>query len=262
MLGLDGKVAVVTGGGQGIGEGVALAFARAGVDVVIVDVNGDSADRVAREVEALGIHAHVVTSDVRDPGQPAAIVEAAVARFGRLDVLVNNVGGLAGFPPQSVLDVTDDFWEHVVDVNMRVTFSCSQAAARRMVADGRGGSIVNIAALGGLRASVGIAPYGAAKAGVMQLTRTLALELGPHGIRVNCVAPGRTETPAMFKDVSPEDQAATAQNIALRRLATPADVGGVVVALASDLCGYVTGQTIAIDGGLSATMARPPHAVS
>jgi 3-oxoacyl-[acyl-carrier protein] reductase len=130
-----------------------------------------------------------------------------------------------------------------------------------MVADGHGGSIVNVAALGGLRASFGIAPYGAAKAGIIQLTRTLALELGPHGIRVNCVAPGRTETPAMFKDVSPEDRAATAQNIALRRLATPADVGGVVVALASDLCGYVTGQTVAIDGGLAATMARPPHAV-
>jgi NAD(P)-dependent dehydrogenase (short-subunit alcohol dehydrogenase family) len=261
MLGLERKAVLVTGAGQGIGEGVALAFARAGADIAVVDLDGDSASRVADAVRAFGVAAEVVRGDVREAGQAAAMVEAAVGRFGRLDVLVNNVGGLAGFAPQSVLDATTEFWDRIVDVNLRVTFLCSQAAARAMVDAGAGGSIVNVAALGGLRASVGIAPYGAAKAGVVQLTRTLALELGPHGIRVNCVAPGRTETPAMLDTVSPQDRAATAQNVALRRLATPSDVGGVVVALASDLCAYVTGQTIAIDGGLAATMARPPHAV-
>jgi D-sorbitol dehydrogenase (acceptor) len=134
----------------------------------------------------------------------------------------------------------------------------SQAVARRMVEGGVKGSIINISAINALRAAVGIAPYGAAKAAVSQLTRTLALELGPHGIRVNCIAPGRTETPGQLEHVSPEDRAATAANIALRRLATPDDIGGIAVALASDLCSYVTAQTIAADGGLTSTMARPP----
>jgi NAD(P)-dependent dehydrogenase (short-subunit alcohol dehydrogenase family) len=255
MLGFEGKTALVTGAGQGIGRGVALAFARAGCRIAVADRSGAAASAVAEEIASLGGDAVAIEADLRDRSAVARAVERA---GDRLDVLVNNVGGLAGHDPTPVLDATDEFWDDIIDVNLRVTFLCAQLAARRMVAQGTGGVIVNISALGGLRASVGLAPYGAAKAAVSQLTRTLALELGPHGIRVNCIAPGRTETPAMLEHVSPEDRAATAANIALRRLATPDDIGGIAVALASDLCSYVTAQTIAADGGLTSTMARPP----
>jgi 3-oxoacyl-[acyl-carrier protein] reductase len=258
LLGLEGTTALVTGAGQGLGEGIAELFAIAGANVAVVDVDGTNADAVAQRLGTMGVTAAAYEADVRDTSGIDAVVDAAVARFGRIDTLVNNAGGLAGHRAMPSLDATAEFWDDIVDLNLRSTFFWSQAVARHMVANEVRGCIVNISAINALRAAVGIAPYGAAKAGVIQLTRTLALELGAHGIRVNCVAPGRTETPALTRLVTPEKQQATAANTPLRRLASTRDVAGVVVALASSLFGYITAQTISADGGLTSTMARPP----
>jgi 3-oxoacyl-[acyl-carrier protein] reductase len=257
LLGLENKCVVVTGSGQGLGRGIALLFARAGADLVIADLEADPARSVAEEVQALGRRSAFIQADVRREADIQRVVDRALDQFGRLDVGVNNVGGIGGLEPRPFLEANADFWDQIVERNLRATFLCCLAFARAMVATKTGGAIVNIAAIGALRGAVNLAPYGAAKAGIIQLTKTLAVELGPHGIRVNCVAPGRTETPALALHVPPEMRERTAKAVPLGRLATPEDVGGMVLALASDLGAFTTGQTVAVDGGLTLTMNRP-----
>ncbi len=260
LLGLTDKVVVVTGSGQGMGRGIALMFARAGAHAVIVDLDGKNALAVAGEVRALGRQAIAVHADVRKPEDVRRMVDQTLAAFGRIDVGVNNVGGLGGRAMQPVREASTEFWDGVVELNLRTTFLCSQAFARAMIDRGTKGVIINIASISGLRGSARLAPYGAAKAGVMHLTQTLAMELGPHGIRVNCVAPASIDTPDVARHMTPERRAATARAMPLGRTGVPDDIGGVVVMLASDLAGYVTGQTLLADGGLSCTSARPPAA--
>jgi 3-oxoacyl-[acyl-carrier protein] reductase len=257
LLGLEDKAVIVTGAGQGLGRGIALQFARAGARLALADLDAGRAEAVAAEIRALGRPAIVIQADVRQEVDIQRVIDTDLAAFERLDVAVNNAGGLAGLAPSPVLAATTDFWDTIVEQNLRATFLCCRAFARAMVAQGTGGAIVNIAAIGALRGSVNIAPYGAAKAGIIQLTKTLAVELGPHGIRVNCVAPGRTETPALAQHVPPEMAARTAQAVPLGRIATPEDIAGMVLALASDLAAFTTGQTLAVDGGLTLTMNRP-----
>ena len=256
ILGLQGKTVAVTGSGQGMGRGIVLAFAKAGANTVIVDLDEAKAHAVADEVRALGADAVAMRSDVRKPGDIDAMVRAAVERFGSLDVGVNNVGGLAGRSPTPSLEADASFWDTVFENNLRTTFLCSQAFAKAMIERETPGAIVNIASISGLRASARLAPYGAAKAGVMHLTQTFAIELAPHGIRVNCVAPASIETPEAMGHVSESRRAAMGQPIPLGRLGQPHEVAAMVMMLASPMAAFVTGQTLMVDGGLSCTSAR------
>jgi 3-oxoacyl-[acyl-carrier protein] reductase len=260
VLDLSGAAAVVTGAAHGIGRGCATLLAQAGADVVVVDVDAAGLAETQALVEGAGRRAVVLTGDVRDHETAERTAEAAVEAFGRLDIAVHNVGGWAGTLPAAVVDTDPDDWDAVVGLNLRATFLGCRAAARRMIDGGRGGAIVNLCSLQGLRASAMMSAYGAAKAGVAQLTQTLAIELAPHGIRVNAVAPAFIDTPSSRANVSEERRQLSAQTIPLRRIGEPFDIAGPVVWLASPLSAFVTGQTIAVDGGLTTTVLRPPRA--
>jgi 3-oxoacyl-[acyl-carrier protein] reductase len=260
-LGLAGKIVVVTGGANGIGKGCVLAFAREGARVISVDVDeaasaalSDAARDLAGEVVAL-------VGDVRDVDELERAAGIAT-ELGGLDVAVNNVGGLVGTEPMSSLDVDEESWRVVVDFNLRPTFLGCQVLARAMITAGIPGSIVNIGASNSLRAAPHLAAYAAAKAGVINLTQTLSLELAPYGIRVNNVAPIFTDTPSTRRYSSGERRTLTAATIPLGRVAEPEDMAGVVLFLASPLSRFVTGQTIVVDGGLLATTLRPPRGAS
>jgi 3-oxoacyl-[acyl-carrier protein] reductase len=259
VLDLSGAAAVVTGAAQGIGQACATLLAQAGADVVAVDLSEAALAETAAAVTAAGSRVQVVAGDVRDPATAERMADAAADGFGRLDIAVHNVGGWAGTQPAAVVDLEPDAWDAVIGLNLRATFLGCRAVARRMVAAGRGGAIVNLCSLQGLRASALMAAYGAAKAGVAHLTQTLAVELAPHGIRVNAVAPSFIDTPASRANVTEERRRLSAETIPLRRIGHPVDIAGPVVWLASPLAAFVTGQTIAVDGGLTATVLRPPR---
>ena len=226
---------------------------------MVVDVDEVALAETAAAVQAVGRRAVVVRGDVRDPATPERTADACVEAFGRLDVAVHNVGGWAGTRPAAVVDTDPDDWDAVIGLNLRATFLGCRAVARRMIDVGRGGAIVNLCSLQGLRASAQMAAYGAAKAGVAHLTQTLAVELAPHGIRVNAVAPAFIDTPASRANVSEERRQLSASTIPLGRIGVPFDIAGPVVFLASPLSAFVTGQTIAVDGGLTTTVLRPPR---
>jgi NAD(P)-dependent dehydrogenase (short-subunit alcohol dehydrogenase family) len=259
VLDLSGRAAVVTGAAHGIGRGCATLLAQAGADVVVVDIDAAGLAETGALVEEAGSRAVVVAGDVRDPAVPERAADAALVSFGRLDIAVHNVGGWAGTQPAAVVDTDPDDWDAVMGLNLRATFLGCRAAARRMIDAGRGGAIVNLCSLQGLRASAMMSAYGAAKAGVAQLTQTLAVELAPHGIRVNAVAPAFIDTPSSRANVSEERRRLSAETIPLRRIGEPFDIAGPVAWLASPLSAFVTGQTIAVDGGLTTTVLRPPR---
>ena len=273
LFGLEKKVALVTGGGRGIGKGCALMLAQAGCHVAIADLSAEHAAQTAKEVEALGRKAVAIEADVRTNQGIEAMLEGAVSRLGGLDICVNNVGGsdarwvsrattLAGHPLTPFLEITTEFYDDIVTNNLRATFFCCQAEAKSMIARGVGGSIINISSAAGVRATsetIGIAPYAAAKAGIINLTQSIALELAPHGIRVNAIAPSATLTERhaeRYKEGGYSDREAANP---LKRMGLPRDHGGAAVYLASDLASYVTGVVILVDGGISlATPASAP----
>jgi NAD(P)-dependent dehydrogenase (short-subunit alcohol dehydrogenase family) len=245
---LRGQVAIVTGGANGLGRATVERLAGAGAQVVSVDRvdHGTHDDAIVP-----------VVADVLDAVQVDAVVEAAATRFGRVDILVNNVGGQAHVPPQRIEEYDVDDWEALVALNLRPAFLLTRALLRHPLRASLH-AIVNIGASLAERSSPDLAPYGAAKAAVTQLTRTLAVELGREGIRVNCVAPGFTMTPASARFVTPERKLATERAVPLGRVATAEEMADVVVFLASDYASFVSGQTIVVDGGLlSTTMRRP-----
>jgi NAD(P)-dependent dehydrogenase (short-subunit alcohol dehydrogenase family) len=257
-LGLEGKVSVVTGGAQGIGRACVLALAREGAAVVCVDNDGNAAGALAAEVDGLAGPVVVEVGDVRDAADLQRAAQRASA-LGGADILVNNVGGLLGTEPTPTLDVDEREWAAVADFNLRPTFLGCRIFARNMIDRGLGGSIVNISASLALRAAPQLAAYAAAKAGVASLTRTLAIELAAHGIRVNAVAPAFTDTPASARYAGGERRALTARSIPLGRVGQPEDMAGTVLFLASPLSTFVTGQTMLVDGGLLCTPLRPPR---
>jgi len=247
---LTGKVAVVTGGGAGIGRGVALAFAEFGADVAIVDVDAEAAERVAALVREKGRRALAVAADVRDRDACRGAIAAAVEALGAVDILVNNAGGTR---PIKLVDMTDAEADRQIDLNLKGLVAITQAAAKAMIARGAGGSIINIASIEGLRAAPTYAVYAACKAGVLNFTRTAALELSEHGVRVNAIAPDLvlTETmaryiPSLFTD---EGRAAQSKYIPLGRPGNFDDCAGAAVFLASPMAGYMTGVTLSVDGG-------------
>lgn len=245
---LTDQVAIVTGGGQGIGEGAALALARFGANVVIADKNPETAERVAAEVRGLGRRALAVSTDVRDLDQVRAMVDQTVSELGRVDILVNNTGGTRR---AAFLDLEPRGWDRHVELNFGGLFGPTDAAVRAMIAGGRGGSIINVASIEGTRAAPNYSVYAACKAGMINFTRTLAVELAEHGIRVNGIAPDYTSTPGIegLDGAGPDRIAAAEGAIPLARRGTIEETAGPVVFLASRMAGYVTGVTIPVDGG-------------
>jgi 3-oxoacyl-[acyl-carrier protein] reductase len=254
LVGLSGRVAVVTGGGQGLGLGIAQVLTTAGARVAVLDIDAALATSAAQSV---GGGARGWQADVRDAARLTAVAEQIEAEMGPVSVWVNNVGGMAGAPAGPTLDLSSDDLSRVLELNVTGTLLACQAALRSMLATGAGGAIVNVCSLQGVKASPHLAAYGAAKAAVAHLTQTLALEYAPQGIRVNAVAPSFVETPASATLVSAERRAASLAAIPLGFISQPPDVAGTVLALASDLTRFVTGQLIVADGGLSLTTARP-----
>ena len=243
---LRGKVALVTGAQQGIGRGIALAFAREGADVALnyLDDPG-AAETVMREVRAAGRRATLVQADVARPAEAATMVARALAELGGLDVLVNNAGV---YPRVPFLAMRESDWDLVLDVNLKGGFFCAQAAAQAMIDGGRRGSIINMASQA-IRGAVRGVHYSASKGGVVAMTRAMALELAPNGIRVNAIAPGLTDTAQPRYGSSEEELAAMASAVPLGRMAQPDDIAAVAVFLASDDARHVTGQTVHVNGG-------------
>ena len=243
---LSGQSAVVTGAGRGVGRGVAVELARAGCRVAVNYVEEpDLADHVVAEIVTLGADAFAVKADVRIAAEVGRMLDEVARRFGRIDVLVNNAGTQTWGP---LLDVAEDDWDRVIATNLKGCFLCTQAAARRMKAQG-GGAIVNIGSGSNKVPFPNLAAYTASKGAIEMFTRVAAVELGPHRIRVNCVAPGAVEV-ERTKLESPDYGARWGGITPLGRVGTPVDVGRAVVFLASEHGAFITGQTIGVDGGL------------
>lgn len=243
---LAGRIALVTGAGKGLGRAIALGFAGAGAHVVLMARTRGDLEAVAREVEALGQQALVAVADATDSRQVDAVVEQAVARFGRVDVLAHAAGGSLRKPS---VEVTDEEWDGVIAANLSSTFKVCRAVGRHMLAQGSG-SIINLSSTAGMRGRAGNAPYSAAKAAVINLSRALAMEWAPKGVRVNVLAPGRFLTPLTEAEMSvPEKYAAFVRQVPLGRIGQPEEIQDIAVWLASDASAYVTGSTITLDGG-------------
>lgn len=244
---LAGRVALVTGAQQGIGAAIARDFAKAGADVVINWLDDETAARqVAAAVRAAGRRALLYQADVARHDAMRAMVAAVERDLGPLDVLVNNAGV---FPRVNFLDMQEADWDYVLDVNLKGACFCAQAAARAMVASGRRGSIINLTSGAAYRGSPRGVHYCASKGGVLSMTRQMALELAPHGIRVNAIAPGLTDTAQPRYGSSEEELMAMGRALPLGRLATPDDIAGAAVFLASDAAGFVTGHCLHVNGG-------------
>jgi NAD(P)-dependent dehydrogenase (short-subunit alcohol dehydrogenase family) len=253
MVELEGSVAIVTGGGSGIGRATAIAFADEGAVVAVVDRDGDAARAVAAEVDG-----HAYELDVRDGDRVGAVFAEVAERLGGLHVLVNNAG-LGDLRPLHTVD--EKLWHRLIDVNLTGTYHGMRAAVPLMLQSGRG-AIVNNASVSGITPTRNEAPYSAAKAGVIALTKSGALEYGPT-VRVNCVAPGYVRTPltAMF-DQHPEAFAEIAGGMPAGRMAEPEEIAQVILFLASGRSSYVTGQTIVADGGVSLPQAGTDAALA
>ena len=254
LLSMDGRSALVTGGATGIGEGIARVLAAAGAHVTIGDIDVDGAERVAADIGGDAMHL-----DVTDPVSAAAAIEA----MGGVDVLVNNAGSYheAG----SILDQSPESWQRSIAINLGSVFNCTKPFAKRLVAEGKGGAVVNVASVDGLLPCLG-SGYDSAKAGVIHITRSLALDLAPHGIRVNAIAPGYVLVETLEKmhrgeirPLWPNPSSVTglmgpmmkqrSSNIPLGRGGTPQEMAHAVLFLCSPMASYVIGQTLGVDGG-------------
>ena len=243
-----GKVALVTGGGSGLGRAFALEFARLGAGVVVAGRRPEPLEETVGLVSAQGGAALAQPTDVREPEQVEALVAAAVERFGRVDVLVNNAAG--NFVVKAE-DLSPNGWRAVVGIVLDGGFLCSRAAGRQMIERGEGGAILSVIATYAWTGGPGTIHSAAAKAGIVAMTRTLAVEWAPHGIRANCICPGPADTEGAGAALWPteEDRRRVAASVPAGRLATPEEVAWWAAALCSPFAGYITGETLTIDGG-------------
>lgn len=257
VINLSEKVAVVTGSGAGIGKGIALSLAVAGADIVVAEIDPERARQTAEAVEALGRRAVVAVTDVMEVEQVRAAIEAASTSFGRLDLLINNAGGVSGRP---FLDQSERSWRRHIDINLVSMLAATSAAVPKMIEGGRGGAILNVASIEGTRAAPNFAVYAACKAGMLSFTRTMAVELAEHKIRVNAIAPDWTQTPgnsglrtgAVPEQLPPRPEPMAQRlgaYIPLGREGVVEECGNVAAFLCSPLASYVTGACIPVDGG-------------
>jgi 3-oxoacyl-[acyl-carrier protein] reductase len=265
LTGLDGKVAIVTGAGRmrSIGRPIAVELARAGCDVVVTGTGRSperypddekaagwrDIDSVADEVRSLGRRVVPVVCDVADPGAVERLVARTVDELGGVDILVNNAGAARGEDRVPVVDLDLDVWDRVMQVNLYGTFYLSRAVARTLLARGHGGSIVNISSIAGKLGSANTAAYGASKAAIGALTASMAMELGPAGIRVNAICPGIVDTNRLDDIPRGEPWERTVGTIPLRRAGTGEDIAWTTTFLCSDQGSWVTGQQWNVDGG-------------
>ncbi|MBT4979095.1 MAG: 3-oxoacyl-[acyl-carrier-protein] reductase [Gemmatimonadetes bacterium] len=243
---LDGKVALVTGGSRGIGRAIALRLATEGADLAICARNVEAAGAVATEIEGFGRRCLVRQTDVANTKQAGELIEATIGELGRLDVLVNNAGitrdGL-------LMRMKEEDWDEVLAINLKGAFNCAKAAVRPML-KARGGRIINITSVVGLQGNAGQANYAASKAGLIGLTKSLARELASRGITANAVAPGLVPDTGMTGELAEEIQQQMLAGVPLGRAGTPEDVAHAVAFLASEQAAYITGQVLAVDGGM------------
>src|SRR3989338_3154861 len=247
---LSGSTAIITGGAMGIGYGIAYRLAEAGASVVVADMNKTAAGGAVANLVAKGWNAIAVSVDVSDAAQVEKMVEAATTAYGSVDILVNNAGI---YPEKLVLDATKEDFEKVIHTNLMGAFFAAKAAARQMITQGRGGKIINITSIDALHpSSPGLAFYDASKHGLWGFTKNLALELAPHRIWVNAIAPGGINTPGTgASSMTEEMQEALKPFIAkipMRRMGEPDEIGKVALFLASDLSSYMTGSQVIVDG--------------
>jgi NAD(P)-dependent dehydrogenase (short-subunit alcohol dehydrogenase family) len=256
---LTGKRALITGGGTGIGRGTAELFAREGARVMVTGRRRAELEETVRLVEQAGGTAALATGDVARPEDAERMVRETVAAFGGVDVVVNNAGILVR--NATVTSVSIEDWRRVIDVDLHGVFLVSRFALMEMVPAGRGGAIVHVSSVAGIVGDPKLAPYNAAKGGVNLLTKNMALDFAPHGIRVNAVCPGRIATPMPRSRLRPgEDWEAVLQawgkNIPLGRVGRPQDIAQAILFLASEESSWITGTTLVVDGG--ATISHPP----
>jgi 3-oxoacyl-[acyl-carrier protein] reductase len=248
---LTDKVAVVTGGGSGIGRGIARGLTAFGAKVAIWERDAESAAVAAKEIGGLGL-----TTDVRDSAEVDAALERTIAELGPVSILVNNAGGVFWSP---ILETSENGWDALYRSNLRHVILCTQRVARTMVEAGTGGSIISVTSIEGVRAAPGYAAYAAAKAGVINFTQTAALELAPHGIRVNALAPDITMTEGLASVAPPGSEVKFGLTVPLGRAGHVDEMAGAAVFLAGSMSSYVTGQTIHVDGGTHAASGWYHH---
>lgn len=250
MSRLDGKIAIVTGGGRGIGRTLADAMAREGASLVIADISSDMADTAADGISAAGGAAIAVSVDVSVRSEVDALMDATESAFGTPSVLVCSAGIATAGGETGFLEISDEEWDRVFAVNLRGTFLCAQTAARRMVASGTPGSIITLTSIGAERPMFGVPAYHTSKAAVSGLTRAMAVNLAHHGIRANALAPGYILTD-MMRSVLGNDERTTAivNRVPMGRLGEPHELVGAAIFLASDESVYVTGHVLHLDGG-------------
>jgi len=245
-LGLAGKTAIVTGGGSGIGKAISFLLAREGARVGVADLYKDRAEAVAREIGAPGGKAIGITGDVSSAPDVDRMMDAVLKEWGSLDIMINNAGIIL---QAQTVDMTEPQWSKILTNNLTSCFLCSQAAARQMIKQGRGGRIVNISSIHAELSEPSASAYTAAKGGMEAFSRTLATELAPHKITVNCVRPGATYTELTVPMYTEMVKKALFMRIPLKEIAEAAWIADGVVFLASERARYITGQILAIDGG-------------
>jgi 3-oxoacyl-[acyl-carrier protein] reductase len=248
-LGLNGKVAIVTGGSQGIGKAISLGLARCGAVVCIADIDPVPGEEVASQIRGLGQKAMVLPVDVTVSGEVAKMVEETINKCGRIDILVNNAGGASGstFGIGRVTKISERDWDDTIAVNLKSVFLCSRAVAKPML-EQKKGCIINMASITGQIPWAGMPAYSAAKAAVINLTQSLAMELAPH-VRVNAIAPGLIETPRTSQNRRPEQLGQLLSNVPMGRMGKPEEVADVALYLASDVSEWVTGTVVNLNGG-------------